>query len=92
MSNNCFFANICFLLTFFLKQLKDGTATPPVRPKEQDGCFLVRDDLKPKTKQKTLEVKTNILSLSSSCKEHHDHYVMWLRWTAAYLSAPRNIS
>ena len=70
MSNNCFFANICFLLTFFLKQLKDGTATPPLRPKEQDGCFLVRDDLKPKTKQKTLEVKTNILSLSSSCKEH----------------------
>ena len=58
MSNNCFFANIFF----FIKQLKDGTATLPVRPKEQEGCFLVRDDLKPKTKQKTLEVKTNILS------------------------------
>ncbi|CAH3022077.1 unnamed protein product, partial [Porites evermanni] len=34
----------------------DGTATPPVRPTEQEGCFLVRDDLKPKTKQKTLEI------------------------------------
>ena len=55
----------CYFFFFiYIKQLKDGTATPPVRPTEQEGCFLVRDDLKPKTKQKTLEVKTNILSRS----------------------------
>ena len=69
-----FFVTLLFinLFIFHIKQLEDGTVTLPDRPIKQEEGFLVHD-LTPETKQKTIEVKTNI---SSRCREERVMFFM----------------